>query len=271
MTASRGLRFSVVTISLNQASFLPEAIRSVLAQRDTGSEVEYIICDPGSNDGSRAIVDEFGDGIDLRLFEPDNGPADGLNRGFARARGDIFCYLNADDCFLPGAFAQVKRYFHEHPDIDVVTGHGFVINEAGRVMRRIWSDPFRPGAVATGAHVQVQQSTFIRADAFRRSGGFEPTDRACWDTTLLVSLWRGGARFAVLDSFLSCFRVYPASITGSGRLAEIQAQSLRRQFVALMGREPDWRDRWTGRALRLAKHLSHPSRALERLRRGPVV
>lgn len=265
------MRFSVVTISYNQAPFLPAAIRSVLAQRDTGAEVEYIICDPGSDDGSRAIIDQFGDAIDLRLFEPDNGPADGLNRGFARARGDIFCYLNADDYLLPGAFAQVERYFHDHPDVDVITGHGFVIDADGRVVRRIWSDPFKPGAVATGAHVQVQQSTFIRAEAFRRSGGFDTADRGCWDSTLLVSLWRNGARFAVLDAFLGCFRVYPTSITGSGRLAEIQAQSLRRQFVALMEREPGWRDRWTGGALRLAKHLRHPSRTLERLRHGSVV
>lgn len=270
MKCPGALRFSVVTISFNQAHFLPDTIRSVLAQRDAGCDLEYIICDPGSTDGSRGIIDQFGEAIDIRVFEPDDGPADGLNRGFAQANGDIFCYINSDDCFLPGAFARVERYFREHPDVDVITGHGLVINAQGRTVRRIWSDSFHPRAVATGAHVQVQQSTFIRAEAFRRSGGFDPADRGCWDSTLLVSLWRSGARIAVLDAFLSCFRVYPTSITGSGRLAEIQAQSLRRQFVALMGREPAPADRWIGRALRLAKHLTHPSRTLERLRRGAV-
>lgn len=263
--------FSVVTISFNQAGFLPDAIRSVLVQRETGSHLEYIICDPGSTDGSRDIINEFGGTIDIRVFEPDDGPADGLNRGFARASGDIFCYINADDCLLPGAFALVERYFRDHPDIDVITGHGFVIDEQGRIVRRIWSDPFRPWAVASGAHVQVQQSTFIRAEAFHRSGGFDPADRGCWDSTLLVSLWRSGARFAVMNEFLSCFRVYPGSITGSGRLSDIQAQSLRRQFIALMGREPRALDRWAGLALRVIKHLAHPWRTLERLRRGAVV
>ena len=104
------IRFSVVTISFNQARFLREAIESVLSQEGDGIEIEYIICDPGSKDDSRAIADSYGERIAHRVYERDDGPADGLNRGFAHATGDVFCYINSDDFFLPGAFARIARF-----------------------------------------------------------------------------------------------------------------------------------------------------------------
>src|SRR3546814_11032429 len=80
-----GMRFSVVTISYNQAKFLRRAIDSVLNQ--SGVDLEYIVVDPGSSDDSRAIIDSYGDRIGHRVYEPDQGPADGLNKGFAHATG----------------------------------------------------------------------------------------------------------------------------------------------------------------------------------------
>jgi glycosyltransferase involved in cell wall biosynthesis len=268
--AKSGLKFSVVTISYNQARFLPAAIESVLAQRAAGAVVEYIVCDPGSTDDSRAIIDSYGAAIDCRVFERDNGPADGLNRGFANATGDIFCYLNSDDLFLPGAFAAVARWFEQNPEIDVACGHGVVIDEDGAVLRRVWSEPYGRRAVAFGAHVQIQPSTFIRAAAFRKSGGFDPDDRANWDGDLLVSLYLSGARIAVIDAMLGGYRLHGESITATGKLAEGHARSGARRFARLMGRELRPSDRWTMQVLRLAKHLRWPLRTLERMRRGPL-
>ena len=95
------MKFSIVTISFNQAPYLETAIRSVLDQNYP--DLEYIIVDPGSTDGSRDIIERFRSRFAKIIFEPDQGPGDGLNKGFAHATGDILGYLNSDDALLPGA------------------------------------------------------------------------------------------------------------------------------------------------------------------------
>jgi glycosyltransferase involved in cell wall biosynthesis len=262
------VKFSVVTISFNQAQFLRAAMESVLAQ--DGVEIEYIVCDPGSTDGSREIIANYDDPRIIRMLEPDKGPADGLNKGFARATGDIYYYLNSDDLVLPGTFARMAEWFAAHPRADVACGHALVINENGAEIRRVWSEPFSRYAVATGAHVQIQPATFIRAEAFRRSGGFDANDRGNWDGGLLTSLYLSGARIETVDAFLGCYRLHADSITMSGKLAERHHANALRNFERLMGRPMAARDRLAAKALRLRKHLVHPIRTLERLRKGPL-
>lgn len=262
------MKFSVVTISFNQAQFLRAAMDSVLGQQ--GVELEYIVCDPGSTDGSREIITSYDDPRIIRVFEPDEGPADGLNKGFARASGELFYYLNSDDLALPGAFARMAEWFARHREADVGCGHARVIDERGAIIRRVWSEPFARYAVATGAHVQIQPATFIRAEAFHRSGGFDAGDRGNWDGGLLTSLYLSGARIETVDEFLGCYRLHADSITMSGKLAERHHANALRNFERLMGRPMNRGDRWAARALRLRKHLAHPVRTLERLRKGPL-
>ena len=118
---------------------------------------------------------------------------------------------------LPGAFARMAGWFARHPGTDVACGHAEVIDENGTVIRRVWSEPYKRYAVATGAHVQIQPATFIRAEAYRRSGGFDPGDRGNWDGGLLTSLYLAGARIETIDDFLGCYRLHADSITMSGR------------------------------------------------------
>jgi glycosyltransferase involved in cell wall biosynthesis len=86
-------KVSIVTISYNQCAFLERAIQSVLAQNYP--EVEYIVVDPGSTDGSRDIIERYRSRISKLILEPDKGPVDGLNKGFSVATGEIYGYLNA--------------------------------------------------------------------------------------------------------------------------------------------------------------------------------
>lgn len=118
------MRISIVTISYNQGRFLERAIRSVLGQDH--DDVEHIIVDPGSTDGSRDIIEKYREDLAAVIFESDEGPADGLRKGFATATGDVFGQLNADDCYLPGALRRVAREFEASPDIGVVYGHGII-------------------------------------------------------------------------------------------------------------------------------------------------
>lgn len=88
-------RVSIVTISFNQAQFVERAILSVLEQ--DYPHIEYIVVDPGSTDGSREIIDKYRDRIARIIFESDDGPADDLNKGFAKASGEIYGFLNSEN------------------------------------------------------------------------------------------------------------------------------------------------------------------------------
>lgn len=203
---------SIVTISYNQARFLAECVKSVTQQKSGG--VEYIVVDPGSTDGSRELLKRADDKIDHLVLEPDAGPADGLNKGFSRARGQILGYINADDRFVAGTFDFVRRYFAEHPEIDVLCGSGRIIDEAGRVaLRARTSDLFDVRRYAAGVCTVVQQATFFRRAIFARSGGFNPANRVAWDGELLVDLALAGACFATVRRVLGDFRVYRGTIS----------------------------------------------------------
>jgi glycosyltransferase involved in cell wall biosynthesis len=262
------MKISVVTISFNQKVFLERAIRSVLEQNHT--DIEYIVVDPGSTDGSREIVNRYRDRIAHVILERDLGPADGLNRGFAKATGNIYCYLNSDDEFCPGAFSVVDNYFRNNPHADVVCGHANVIDVKGRLLRRVWSDPFRRVQQAYGASIQIQPSTFIRAEAFRRTQGFNVENRIAWDGELMVDLALSGARIEIMDTFLSNFRLHAESITGKGNRDDLRRADFEQRFKKLMGRSWQPADAYVAKFWRLVRQVRHPKAFFERLSRGPV-
>lgn len=258
------MRISIVTLSFNQAPFLECALESVL--RQDHPDVEYIVVDPGSTDGSRDILARYRDRLSALILEPDAGPGDGLNKGFARATGEILGYLNADDAYLPGALRETAAEFAGRDRPDVVCGHGLIVDGEGRVTRRMRSAPWSLTRFAYGASVQMQQSTFFRADAFARTPGFNNANRTCWDAELLMELARAGARFRIVDRYWSLFRIYDGSISGSGRLNDRYAEDLDRMFRAVMGRPWTPRDALVAKALRLARWATDPAGLALRLR-----
>jgi glycosyltransferase involved in cell wall biosynthesis len=206
---------SIVTISFNQGAFLERAIRSVLGQ--SYPHIEYIVVDPGSADDSRAIIDRYRHRLAAVVYESDEGPADGLNRGFARAHGDIFGYVNADDALLPHAVERAVAAFRAHPWADVVYGHGYIVDENDRLVRRFRSTRYTLWRVAYGAANVMQQATFIRSSAFYAVGGFNTENRAIWDAELLVDLALAGSRFLRVNEAWALFRLHEASISGQSR------------------------------------------------------
>lgn len=254
------LRISVVTVSFNQGAFLCECIESVLNQRYPN--LEYIVVDPGSADESRAILGRYRDRVERLILEPDDGPADGLNKGFAAATGDIFGFLNADDRYLPGALDRAARFFTDHDGTDVVSGTIRQVDVEGRPrLRSMPADRFDLARYAAGVCLIGQQATFFRRSAFLKAGGFNPGNRINWDTELWVDLALAGARFAVVRDVLADFRLHAAGITGSRRhVARIRAEDRRIRAKLEAGGvrlHPGWRER----GLRLA-YKFNPARHL---------
>lgn len=214
------MKVSIVTISYNQAAFLEKAICSVIDQ--DYPHIEYIVVDPGSSDGSRDIINRYRGKIDRVIFEPDRGPADGLNKGFQYATGEIFGYLNSDDILLPGAVSRYASAFQKK-DADVISGHAYSIDSSGNVLKRLFSHRFDPAGYVYGACILIQQSTFFRASAFRATSGFNVANRVSWDGELWFDMAMAGARFSRIGGYWSCFRMHPESITVSGRLRHDEA------------------------------------------------
>lgn len=261
-------KVSIVTISFNQVGYLERTIQSVLNQ--DYPDIEYIVVDPGSTDGSRELIKHYETKIARIIFEKDSGPADGLNKGFASATGEIFGFLNSDDIFYPGAVSRAVRYFLNHPRIDVVSGHGKVIGPDERIYRLVYSDRWTPRKYMYGGAVLIQPSTFFRRSAFEKAGRFNPENRAIWDGELFFDMARAGCKFGRDDGIWSGYRLHPESITASKKLHEGRAEVHRRQFRELMGRDPGRSDKFLDLIFRCWKHLANPRDTIERVFRGPV-
>ncbi|MBU3637565.1 glycosyltransferase family 2 protein [Polynucleobacter sp. es-MAR-4] len=262
------MKISLVSISFNQVDYLRYCIDSVVSQNY--GDLEYILVDPGSIDGSRELIDEYQNLLTKKIFSADKGPADGLNKGFALATGEIFGFLNSDDILMPGSLEQIAGFFERNPEIDVVSGHSFIINGEGRILRRCFSETFSLPMFAHNSCILMQPSTFFRSRAFRLSPGFNVLNRTNWDGEFFAELALAGARFALIDSFLSGYRLHPSSITSSMKLHSGMKDYQKKLFRKIMGRDRKLYDVPVGVFLRLYKHVRSPRGLLERIIKGPI-
>jgi glycosyltransferase involved in cell wall biosynthesis len=244
------VKISIVTISFNQAQYLRECIESVLNQ--DYPDIEYIVVDPGSTDGSREIIESYGDRI-IRIFESDNGPADGLNKGFAKATGDIFYFINSDDFLLPNSIAGIAAHFRNSPESDVVLAGGLRVDAMGKVEGSLYPSSISARSLVNGAVTLFQQGMFFRSRLFWDVKGFNAENRTCWDAELLLAFLLGGAKPVRLMTKVAAFRLHPQSITGSQRFAaQFEADQERLfQLVYGPGRKPNPQTKMYYRAKKL--------------------
>jgi glycosyltransferase involved in cell wall biosynthesis len=229
------MKFSIVTISFNQRQYLEDCIESVLSQQ--GVDVEYIVVDPGSTDGSRELIVSYGDRL-TSVFEADAGPADGLNKGFSKATGDIYGFINSDDYLLPDALRCVQSFFdRQQYDLNTfVTGHG-LIDYGVQPLTPVFPNVLSAEGMVQLADVVFQQSTFFPASLYRAVGGFNVNNRTCWDYELFLRFLLNGAKHSVVDQQLGVFRLYEGSISGSGNLHARCLEDVDTLFLEIKGRE----------------------------------
>ncbi|MBN1537143.1 MAG: glycosyltransferase [Anaerolineales bacterium] len=128
---------SIVTPSYNQEKFLEAAIQSVLAQQDNSFQLEYLVVDGGSMDGSLEIIQRYADQLAWWVSEPDKGQAEAINKGLQTANGEFIAWLNSDDLYLPGAIASAVRVLQSDPDLGMVYGDALSIDAQGVPINRL--------------------------------------------------------------------------------------------------------------------------------------
>lgn len=123
------MKISIITPSFNQADFLDKTLRSVLDQ--DYPDLEYLVVDGASTDGSVGIINGYSERLAWWVSEIDAGQADAINKGFARATGEIVAWLNSDDVYLPDTLKTVAELFSANPDAGMIYGDVLSIDGTG--------------------------------------------------------------------------------------------------------------------------------------------
>jgi glycosyltransferase involved in cell wall biosynthesis len=153
------LKVSIVTPSYNQAEFLEQTIRSVLGQNYP--DLEYIIVDGGSTDGSVEIIKKYAAKLAWWVSEPDKGQADAINKGLCRVSGEIVAWLNSDDVYAPAVIAQAVKAFEQNPDLGLVYGNAVTFDGNGHPLNDLLFDDWGlAGLVAF--NIICQPAVFMR-------------------------------------------------------------------------------------------------------------
>ena len=176
---------SIVTPCLNSGEFLEETIRSVLSQ--DYPNVEYIVMDGGSTDGTLAILDRYRDRLQF-VSQPDRGTADAINRGFERSRGAILAWLSADDTYLPGAIRRAADCLVAEPRCAAVYGEGYWTDETGRTLGRYPTvSPYSPAMFRQECPI-CQPACFLRREPVEAVGRLDATLHSAFDYDLWIRL-----------------------------------------------------------------------------------
>lgn len=161
---------SIITPSYNQAAYLEQTITSVLGQDH--ADMEYIVIDGGSTDGSVEVIRKYSDRLAYWVSEKDSGQAEAINKGFAKATGEIIAWLNSDDYYLDGAVGAAVKVFEQNPDVVLVYGNMLSVDEHGKPFNSL---NYKQLTLEDLLCFQIigQPAVFMRRAALQQAGGLD--------------------------------------------------------------------------------------------------
>jgi len=185
-------KISIITPSFNQSQFLEETILSVVNQ--AYPNLEYIIMDGGSTDGSVEIIKKYAHRLTYWESEPDHGQSHAINKGFKRATGELAAWLNSDDLLTPGALQEAAEIYNEDPSLGFIHGISELIDENGNSQNKHFGSEFDLiENLITSQNTVAQQSTFINRQCLESIGFLDESLHMSMDWDLWLRL---GARYS---------------------------------------------------------------------------
>lgn len=213
---------SIVTPSYNQAPYLEQTMRSVLEQ-DYPS-IEYIVVDGGSTDNSAEIIEKYADRLAYWISERDSGQAEAINKGFARANGEILAWLNSDDYYMSNTVSFAVRCFEQNPDVVMVYGDMLAVDGNGQTINVL---KYKQLTLEDLLCFQIvgQPSVFFRRSALEKTGLLEPSFHFMLDHHLWIRLAQQG-RILYVPQVWSAARYHPLA-KNRARAAEFGREAFR--------------------------------------------
>ncbi len=189
------MKISIITPVYNAVNTLEKTILSVVNQ-ERKSELEYIVVDGGSNDGSLEIIHRYLDNIDILISEPDKGVYDAMNKGIAQAKGDIIGIINADDWYNNGALKIVENVLTEEQDLSIIYSPVYNYFE-GKYLNM-----FVPGELENLVFKFTvnHPSCFVRRSVYEKLGLFDLSYSIAADYDFIFRAYISGVRFRYIET-----------------------------------------------------------------------
>jgi glycosyltransferase involved in cell wall biosynthesis len=224
------MRISVVTPSFNSAATIRDTIESVQAQ--DYADWEHIVVDGVSTDATLDILKGYPHL--LWTSEPDQGHFHAMNKGIARATGEVLVILNADDCFRPGALRQVVEAFRKHPDWEALFGDVVFVDAERRKIYQREEAVYDFKVLLYGVDYICHQTLFVRKAVYDRLGGYRYKEfKNSTDYEFKLRLGRAGCRVGHLSALLVDFRYHVRGRSGDRRILRNsleEADRIRREY-----------------------------------------
>ena len=217
-------KISIITPSYNQGQYLEQTIDSVLSQNY--SNVEYCIIDGGSIDNSVEIIKKYEKHLRYWVSEKDNGQSHAINKGFERATGEVFNWLNSDDYYLPNALKTVGEHFSDS-NINVLCAKSRIVYENMTLKISSGTDIFKDNLAKTIGWARIDQpETFFRKSCLDKIGGVNEHFHFVMDKELWVRyLFQFGLdNVKEVENQLVAFRLHQTSKT-STRQSDFEAET----------------------------------------------
>lgn len=273
-TKSAQPRFSIVMPSFNTAAYLRETIDSVLSQ--DYPDVEFIVTDGGSTDGTIEILQSYGERIKW-VSEPDNGQCDAINKGFAMATGDLHYWANADDPLLPGALSHVATLLTRLDEPQWAVGAASLINGTGKQFAVRGVDRVDDTTFLLWALKWIPtQTVFWNRKMWEAAGPFDEDLHYVMDLGLWERMHRA-APCQITDKVLARYRLHDQSksLSGIEKSRAERKKHLARLIAADMSEAhqsgKDAVDVLAMSYARLLDELADQTALLERMRRHRVI
>ncbi len=236
------MKFSIITPVYNGEKYISETIESIISQ-EGDFDIEYIIQDGGSTDNTISIIKSFKDNIDSGIYkikcenltlqyysEKDEGMYDAINKGFNKATGDIYAWMNSDDFYLPGAFALMASSFKKYPEISWLKGSVLSKDESsnstGKIPSYVYNqDWITRGFYGTVAPFITQEGVFWRAGLWNKSNGIDKTLKLAGDFYLWIQLAKYSPLWSI-NADLSCFRTSPTQLSHDMQPYRVEQQKI---------------------------------------------